>query len=235
MRRPSAMFRRNLRGPPLFSAALNTRSSSMKAVLLITSVAAPVLAMGAIGSAPGLTNSTASELTLSGIQANITNSKTLESAFNKSDESSHGQWFSHPDITAENLFQLNGSDLYIWPTKGVFTSGFGMRWGRMHQGIDLANKIGTPIVAAKDGVVAFAGWSGGYGYLVEISHTNGESTRYAHNSQLFVSKGQLVPQGALISKMGSTGRSTGPHLHFEIRQKNGAAMNPVTFLPQKST
>ncbi|CAE20926.1 Peptidase family M23/M37 [Prochlorococcus marinus str. MIT 9313] len=123
------------------------------------------------------------------------------------------------------------SDSYIWPTKGVFTSGFGWRWGRMHQGIDIANLTGTPIVASKDGIVTHAGWMAGYGYLVEISHSDGASTRYAHNSKLLVRKGQLVPQGATISKMGSTGRSTGPHLHFEIRKKGGIAMNPRTLLP----
>ena len=134
---------------------------------------------------------------------------------------------------SNGMLQLGSidSDSYIWPTKGVFTSGFGWRWGRMHQGIDIANLTGTPIRASKDGIVTHAGWMGGYGYLVEISHSDGASTRYAHNSKLLVRKGQLVPQGATISKMGSTGRSTGPHLHFEIRKKGGMAMNPRTLLP----
>ena len=134
---------------------------------------------------------------------------------------------------SNGMLQLGSidSDSYIWPTKGVFTSGFGWRWGRMHQGIDIANLTGTPIMASKDGIVTHAGWMGGYGYLVEISHSDGASTRYAHNSKLLVRKGQLVPQGATIAKMGSTGRSTGPHLHFEIRKKGGLAMNPRTLLP----
>ena len=122
---------------------------------------------------------------------------------------------------------------FIWPTKGVFTSGYGWRWGRMHKGIDIANNVGTPIIAAKDGVIAFAGWSSGYGYLVEMSHGDGTSTRYAHNSRLLVRKGQMVPQGSRISLMGSTGRSTGPHLHFEIRRPGGAAMDPMAMLPAK--
>ncbi|MBE67064.1 MAG: peptigoglycan-binding protein LysM [Cyanobium sp. SAT1300] len=122
---------------------------------------------------------------------------------------------------------------YLWPTKGVFTSGFGWRWGRMHKGIDIANNTGTPIFAARDGVVAFAGWSGAYGYLVEISHADGDSTRYAHNSRILVKKGQIVPQGSRISLMGSTGRSTGPHLHFEIRRAGGAALNPLIKLPAR--
>ena len=122
---------------------------------------------------------------------------------------------------------------YQWPTKGVFTSGYGWRWGRMHKGIDIANNTGTPVVAARDGIVSFSGWSGAYGYLVEIAHSDGESTRYAHNSRLLVKKGQVVPRGARISLMGSTGRSTGPHLHFEIRRAGGAALNPLVKLPAR--
>jgi LysM repeat protein len=122
---------------------------------------------------------------------------------------------------------------YQWPTKGVFTSGYGWRWGRMHKGIDIANNTGTPVLAARDGIVSFSGWSGAYGYLVEIAHSDGESTRYAHNSRLLVKKGQVVPRGARISLMGSTGRSTGPHLHFEIRRAGGAALNPLVKLPAR--
>ena len=126
------------------------------------------------------------------------------------------------------------TDTYVWPTKGVFTSGYGWRWGRMHKGIDIANNTGTPIHAARDGIVSYAGWSSGYGYLVEIAHRDGESTRYAHNSRLLVKKGQPIAQGTRISLMGSTGRSTGPHLHFEIRRSGGAAVNPLSKLPARS-
>ena len=122
---------------------------------------------------------------------------------------------------------------FLWPAKGVFTSGYGWRWGRMHKGIDIANNVGTPIIAAKDGIVAYSGWSSGYGYLVELSHGDGSSTRYAHNSRLLVRKGQIVPQGQTISLMGSTGRSTGPHLHFEIRKAGGAAVDPMAMLPSR--
>lgn len=129
---------------------------------------------------------------------------------------------------------LSVPDTYMWPTKGVFTSGYGWRWGRMHKGIDIANNTGTPIHAARKGVVTYSGWSGAYGYLVEIAHADGESTRYAHNSRLLVKKGQVVPRGMKISLMGSTGRSTGPHLHFEIRRNGGAAVNPLGKLPQRT-
>ena len=140
-------------------------------------------------------------------------------------------WPSLPDFSGAENFDMSQS--FIWPTQGVFTSGYGWRWGRMHKGIDIANNVGTPIFAAMDGVIAFAGWSSGYGYLVEMSHGDGSSTRYAHNSRLLVKKGQMVPQGTRISLMGSTGRSTGPHLHFEIRRPGGAALDPMAILPAR--
>ncbi len=120
---------------------------------------------------------------------------------------------------------------YIWPTRGVLTSGFGWRWGRMHRGIDIAAPIGTPVVAAADGVVVTAGWnSGGYGYLVEIRHADGSLTLYAHNNRILVQEGQRVAQGQQISEMGSTGYSTGPHLHFEVHPAGQGAVNPMAFL-----
>lgn len=128
-----------------------------------------------------------------------------------------------------------GAQSWIWPTKGVFTSGYGWRWGRMHRGIDVANNVGTEIVAARDGRVVFSGWhDGGYGYLVELQHDDGTITRYAHNSRLLVSVGQQVSQGSTISLMGSTGRSTGPHLHFEIHSPGKGALNPLDFLPGRA-
>ncbi len=120
---------------------------------------------------------------------------------------------------------------YIWPAQGTLTSGYGWRWGRMHDGIDIAAPTGTPIMAAAPGVVTFAGWNSGYGYLVEIQHPDESLTLYAHNSQILVQEGQTVAQGELISKMGSTGRSTGPHLHFEIHPTGHGAVNPIAYLP----
>ncbi|PZV12821.1 MAG: hypothetical protein DCF22_11610 [Leptolyngbya sp.] len=122
---------------------------------------------------------------------------------------------------------------FIWPAKGVLTSGFGWRWGRMHKGVDVAGPIGTPIVAAADGVVVTAGWnSGGYGYLVEIQHPDGSLTLYGHNSRILVQAGQQVTQGQQISEMGSTGYSTGPHLHFEVHPSGKGAVNPMAYLPR---
>lgn len=109
------------------------------------------------------------------------------------------------------------------------TSPFGKRWGRMHQGTDFAGTIGTPILAAKAGNVVFAGWQGGYGKLVIVDHGGGETTRYGHCSAIDVHVGQHVDQGQTIAKVGSTGHSTGPHLHFEIRH-NDVAVNPMSEL-----
>jgi lysostaphin len=123
---------------------------------------------------------------------------------------------------------------YIWPAKGVFTSGFGMRWGRPHRGIDVANSTGTPIYASADGVVQKAGWNnGGYGNLVEIRHADGSMTRYGHNSRILVQAGQQVRQGETVALMGSTGFSTGPHTHFEIHPAGKGAVNPIAFLPNR--
>ncbi len=123
---------------------------------------------------------------------------------------------------------------YVWPSQGVLTSGFGWRWGRRHQGIDIAGPVGTPIVAAADGVVERSGWnSGGYGNMVDIRHPDGSLTRYAHNSRNHVRVGQQVRQGQLIADMGSTGRSTGPHVHFEIHLPGSGPVNPVAHLPRR--
>ncbi|HEY9813003.1 MAG TPA: M23 family metallopeptidase, partial [Candidatus Sericytochromatia bacterium] len=123
-----------------------------------------------------------------------------------------------------------------WPAKGVFTSGYGRRWGRMHKGIDIAAPIGTPIFASAPGIVIKSGWnSGGYGNLVEIQHFDGSTTRYAHNSRNLVVAGQEVQQGQQIAEMGSTGHSTGPHLHFEIHAYGKGAVNPVAYLQRRAS
>jgi murein DD-endopeptidase MepM/ murein hydrolase activator NlpD len=118
---------------------------------------------------------------------------------------------------------------FIWPVHGVLTSPFGWRWGRMHEGIDLAVPNGTPVVAAASGTVIVAGWMGGYGNLVVIDHGNGIATAYGHNTSVAVSYGQSVAQGQLISYSGSTGHSTGPHVHFEVRV-NGTPVDPLGYL-----
>jgi murein DD-endopeptidase MepM/ murein hydrolase activator NlpD len=123
------------------------------------------------------------------------------------------------------------SSNFVWPAQGLLSSRFGWRWGRLHQGIDIAAPVGTPIWAAGDGTVDYAGWnSGGYGNMVDILHPNGTVSRYAHLSAIYVKRGQPVNQSQVIAAMGNTGNSTGPHLHFEIRPNGRAAINPMTFL-----
>ncbi|MEY3870192.1 MAG: hypothetical protein RLZZ338_4084 [Cyanobacteriota bacterium] len=139
-----------------------------------------------------------------------------------------------PPLPGADRYLPGGSQSkgFIWPSKGAFTSGYGWRWGRMHRGIDIAAPIGTPVVAADDGTVTYAAFNdGGYGYLVEITHPNGSVTLYAHNDRILVREGQQVTQGQQISEMGSTGFSTGPHLHFEIHPSGKGAVDPMAFLP----
>ena len=125
--------------------------------------------------------------------------------------------------------RVGGSGV-AWPTNGSVTSGFGYRWGSLHAGIDIANGVGTPIRAAKAGTVILSGWNGGYGNCVVIDHGGGFSTLYGHMTRLRVSEGARVGQGDLIGDMGSTGNSTGSHLHFETRV-NGSAQDPNRYLP----
>lgn len=118
---------------------------------------------------------------------------------------------------------------FVWPVSGTVTSGFGPRDGRTHEGIDIAVPSGTPVGAAASGTVIQAGWLGGYGILVVIDHGNGVSTAYAHNSGVAVTVGQRVTQGQVIAYAGSTGNSSGPHVHFEVRV-GGSPVDPLGYL-----
>jgi murein DD-endopeptidase MepM/ murein hydrolase activator NlpD len=120
-----------------------------------------------------------------------------------------------------------GSGLFYWPTTGALTQGY---WYG-HRAIDVGSPVGTAIVASDGGYVSFAGWTDiGYGYLIVLDHANGFQTYYAHLSNIFVSEGEAVYAGQVIGAMGSTGNSTGPHLHYEIRY-NGYPTNPLIYLP----
>ena len=125
--------------------------------------------------------------------------------------------------------RVSGSGL-AWPIRGSVTSGFGTRWGRLHAGIDIGAGTGTAIHAAKAGDVIFAGTLSGYGNCVIIDHGGGLSTLYAHQSRIGTTDGARVTQGAIIGYVGSTGHSTGPHLHFETRI-GGSPQNPMRYLP----
>lgn len=119
---------------------------------------------------------------------------------------------------------------YGWPTRGSITSPYGYRWGRLHAGIDIANGSGTPVLATRRGRVVFAGWRGGYGYAVIIDHGQGVQSLYGHLEDFTVQAGDYVQRGQVIGYMGSTGYSTGPHLHFEVIV-NGQPVDPLDLLP----
>lgn len=126
----------------------------------------------------------------------------------------------------------------IWPVAGPISSYYGYRTSpggigsTFHDGVDIAGDYGTPISATAAGTVTQAGWVGGYGYLVEVKHADGIVTRYGHNSAVLVYEGQHVDQGSMIALMGSTGNSTGPHCHYEVRI-HGEAVDPMYFLAAK--
>jgi murein DD-endopeptidase MepM/ murein hydrolase activator NlpD len=123
--------------------------------------------------------------------------------------------------------------LFVMPTKGIFTSGFGYRWGVLHAGIDLANSIGTPIRAVSDGVVIDAGPTAGYGMWVKLRHADGTVTLYGHVNTTMVSVGERVMAGDQIATMGNRGNSTGPHLHFEVLLGGTQRVDPVPWLAKR--
>ena len=123
--------------------------------------------------------------------------------------------------------------MYVMPARGVWTSGFGYRWGVLHAGIDIANSIGTPIVAAADGVVTDAGPTAGYGAWVKIRHADGTVTLYGHVNTWLVSVGERVMAGDQIATIGNRGQSTGPHLHFSVLKNGKDFVDPVPWLAAK--
>lgn len=136
-----------------------------------------------------------------------------------------GPFPTPPPVPAGKAYEGN----LIRPVAGPVTSPYGMRWGRLHEGVDIAAGMGTSVRAAGSGVVVAAGWNGGYGNWIKIEHTSELATGYAHLSVIGVRKGQSVSQGATIGQVGSTGDSTGPHLHFEVHV-NGRPVDPLTYV-----
>jgi hypothetical protein len=145
-------------------------------------------------------------------------------------ELAHGMAFAQERAQREARLQ---QPLYVMPTKGIFTSNFGYRWGVLHAGIDLANAIGTPIYAVSDGVVIDAGPTAGYGMWVKLRHADGTVTLYGHVNTTLVSVGQHVMAGDQIATIGNRGNSTGPHLHFEVQLGGTERIDPVPWLAQR--
>ncbi len=151
-----------------------------------------------------------------------------------------GKWSMQlPETVA--AVDLGSVASFVWPVVGTITSGFGWRIHpvtgekTLHKGIDIAAPIGTPIFAAADGVVTDAGWTdGGYGNIVELRHADGTVTLYAHANRVLVSKGQQVKKGEVVAEVGSTGRSTGPHVHFEVQPNGASPVDPMDFLAART-
>lgn len=158
------------------------------------------------------------------------------SSASSDDGSSSSESTDDSGSSADYSYQpVSGSGAFIWPVNGVITSPYGYRTHPIfgstiyHSGMDIGVDYGTPVHAADSGVVVEAGWISGYGYAVIIDHGNGLSTLYGHNESLNVSEGQSVSQGQVIAYAGSTGNSTGPHVHFEVRS-NGDPVDPSAYL-----
>jgi murein DD-endopeptidase MepM/ murein hydrolase activator NlpD len=147
-----------------------------------------------------------------------------------SEEAAKGAAFAQERADREARLQR---PLYVMPTKGIWTSGFGYRWGVLHGGIDLANAIGTPIYAATDGVVIDAGPTAGYGAWVKLRHADGTVTLYGHVNTWTVSIGERVMAGDQIATIGNRGNSTGPHLHFEVLLNGTNRVDPVPWLAKR--
>jgi len=145
-------------------------------------------------------------------------------------ELAHGVAFAQERAQREARLQ---QPLFVMPAKGIFTSGFGYRWGVLHAGIDLANSIGTPIHAISDGVVIDSGPTAGYGMWVKLRHADGTVTLYGHVNTTLVRVGQRVMAGDQIATMGNRGNSTGPHLHFEVLLGGTQRVDPVPWLAKR--
>ncbi len=175
--------------------------------------------------------------TLSGIASRYRTSVTSLAAANGI--SSHSTIYPGQEIYIPQGGEVSrsgsaSSARLIWPVLGTVTSGWGYRtrFEKFHYGLDIAAPTGTPIKAVRGGVVEFAGWKNGYGYCVFLDHGDGMKTAYGHASKLYVKRGQRVEQGQTIAAVGSTGFSTGPHVHFEVRI-NGRLVDPATVLPRR--
>ncbi len=140
---------------------------------------------------------------------------------------------STPHKAAKTTPRVSANSGFIWPVKGgILTSRYGKRNGRMHEGIDIGAKTGTPILSASAGTVMFSGpGPTGYGLMVIVKHSENLMTVYSHNSKNYVHKNMKIKRGQMVAAVGSTGRSTGPHLHFEVRNDT-KPIDPLHYLPK---
>jgi murein DD-endopeptidase MepM/ murein hydrolase activator NlpD len=220
-----------------------TTAGVVKGRLLIAAMAtgaAAAAAHSAVQTADSHTSQTvlaADESTIAGATIQKTSSGvelvTVTPAANSvvhNEELANGVAFAQERADREARLQR---PLFVMPTKGIFTSGFGYRWGVLHGGIDLANSIGTPILAASDGVVIDAGPAAGFGMWVKLRHADGTVTLYGHVNTVTCNIGERVMAGDQIATMGNRGNSTGPHLHFEVLVNGTDRTDPVPWLAKR--
>lgn len=172
------------------------------------------------------------QVVLVGTKKKVTNTATKDNNKNnnKNNNNKNNNNKNNNNKTDNKTNTVQGTPSFAWPTSGRISSRYGQRDGRLHAGIDISKPVGSTVKASAGGTVTRAGNAGTYGILVEIKHGNGWVTRYAHNSKVLVRAGDKVTKGQAIALSGNTGRSTGPHVHFEIRY-NGSAKNPLSYLP----
>lgn len=219
-------------------AAAGSSQSSNKDIVLAAD--SQVLAQGAQGPSAASASETPQILEVPQAKQMTDLSSQLDSAIRFAQERNDAdlaQRLSSSDVSAAiakgdpnaaNLAAVIGG--FAKPAEGSFTSGFGFRWGTAHKGVDIANAIGTPIVAVMDGTVIDSGPASGFGNWIRIQHDDGTVTVYGHMSTLNVSVGQQVKAGQQIAGMGSEGFSTGSHLHFEVHPDGGEAIDPQPWL-----
>jgi len=166
----------------------------------------------------------------------ISNQNKNKSSFKKGDwvfiPKSWGVANKSMSKVSMHKYFATGELLWPVPSSTRVSSSFGKRWGKHHEGVDIPARMGTYVIAADSGKVIFAGRIGGYGKVLVLGHINGLFTVYAHSKTIYVSKGETVTRGQVISKVGMTGRSTGPHLHFEVRY-DSKAINPMQFFAKR--
>ncbi len=183
-----------------------------------------------------LTNTATEPVSRSGIDRSMASTAgrlvapTLDEVTNRMEAISYNLQTSERNLQQihENLLAVQTRPSGI-PADGDFSSRFGWRWGRLHAGVDIANDVGTPIYSTAAGTIVMSEWHGAYGYCVKIDHGNGMETLYGHCSELLVDEGQRVRKGEMIALMGNTGRSTGPHVHYEV-YVDGEVVNPAHYL-----
>jgi murein DD-endopeptidase MepM/ murein hydrolase activator NlpD len=208
----------------LLISAMAAGAAAAAAHTATTHVAAPTSETVLTANASALTGSAGDNATR-GAQVITVQPAALVAVHNE--EFAKGLAFANDRAQREARLQ---QPLFVMPTKGIFTSNFGYRWGVLHAGIDLANSIGTPIYAVSDGVVIDSGPTAGYGMWVKLRHADGTVTLYGHVNTTLVTVGEQVMAGDQIATIGNRGNSTGPHLHFEVLLGGTERIDPVPWL-----